>query len=88
MENRRKETLTNSFLILLKYLRLTIQKQKVQINIHHEYRQKKSFKILANKIQQCILAMNMGTPKLNNTIPFTTEHMKKEYLGENLIIHT
>lgn len=49
---------------------------------------KKTFKILANKIQQCILAMNMGTPKLKNTIPFTTEHMKKEYLGENLIIHT
>jgi len=29
--------------------------------------------------------MNMGTSKLKNTIPFTTEHMKKEYLGENLI---
>lgn len=56
-------------------------KIKVQINIHHEYRQKNPLKILANKIQQYILAMNMGALKLKVIILFTIAHKKEEYLG-------
>lgn len=38
---------------------------------------KNALKLLANKIQQYRLAMNMGTPKPKSTILFTTAHTQK-----------